>query len=78
MTKVYLLWHIHGVSDGEDNEKLIGVYATEADATEAVGRLREKPGFKDFPGGFQIAPCAINRDGWSEGFISASDALSQQ
>jgi len=40
VTSVHLLWHVHN-----DDEKLIGVYATNADAVDAKERLRQKPGF---------------------------------
>jgi hypothetical protein len=49
---------------------LIGVYRTEADAKAAIERLRMKPGFADLPHGFQICPDRLNRDGWTEGFVS--------
>src|SRR2546425_1662565 len=39
---VYLLWHVHG-----DDEKIIGVYATEGDAAAAIGRLKPRLGFAD-------------------------------
>ena len=78
VTQVYLLWHVHEAANAEDDEKLIGVYATEVDAMSAVNRLRQKPGFKDFPQGFQIVKYIINRDGWTEGFISAAEGLNQE
>jgi hypothetical protein len=37
---VHLLWHVHD----DDDEKLIGVYATNADAVAAKERLKQKPG----------------------------------
>ncbi len=77
MTKVYLLWHVHEVAGSEDEEKLIGVYATEADAMGAIDRLRDKPGFKDLPEGFQIVRYTINKDHWQEGFVSFAGALKQ-
>ncbi len=67
MATVHLLWHIREVS-GEDDEKLIGVYSMKEGATAAVERLRQKPGFKDFPDCFQIFEYVVDQDGWSEGF----------
>ena len=40
---VYLLWH----TDAHGDEKLIGVYRTEADALAAIERIKVKPGFSD-------------------------------
>ncbi|HEV8681129.1 MAG TPA: hypothetical protein VGQ90_17260 [Stellaceae bacterium] len=75
MTKVYFLWHVHEVAGAGDDEKLIGVYATEADAMGAIDRLRHQPGFKDFPEGFQIVSYTMNADHWREGFISVVEAM---
>ncbi len=67
---VFLLWHVHG-----DDEKLIGVYRTHADAEVAQIRLRDKPGFRDTPQGFEIHPYELGRDGWTEGFIGWAESL---
>jgi hypothetical protein len=63
---VFLLWHVHQ-RDGNDEESLIGVYCTEADANAAIERLRSKSGFVDAPEGFQINRYELNRDHWGEG-----------
>jgi hypothetical protein len=39
MTHVYVLQHVHAAPNGEEDVKLIGVYATEADAQAALSRL---------------------------------------
>ena len=66
---VRLLWFVREREDGEDTELLIGVYGTEQDAKAAIGRLRDKPGFAEFPQGFQTAQYAINEDHWTQGFV---------
>ena len=53
MDLVYILWHKHPTGAGENNEKFIGVYASEEAAKEAQCRLLEKPGFSSFPEGFR-------------------------
>lgn len=68
---VQLLWFVREREDGEDIELLIGVYGTERDASAAIGRLRDKPGFADFPQGFVTARYDINEDHWTEGFVKA-------
>jgi homoserine kinase type II len=73
MELVFLLWHVREVQDGDDHELLIGVYKTEQDANAAIERLRQKPGFIDYPNGFQIHPRELNRDGWTEGFVLTTD-----
>jgi hypothetical protein len=64
VTSVHLLWHVHN-----DDEKLIGVYATNADAVAAEERLRQKPGFVDTPEGFEIHEYQLNQDHWAEGYV---------
>ncbi len=61
---VYLLWH----TDAYGDEKLIGVYRTEADAHAALERTDAKPGFSDKGGLFEIADYRLNKDHWTEGF----------
>jgi hypothetical protein len=58
---VFLLWHICHLADGNDDEKLIGVYQTEDEARAAIGRLRDKPGFSQTPDGFQIVSYTLMR-----------------
>ena len=70
MEAVYLLWHVHALREGEADEKLIGVYRTESDAKGAIDRLRNQPGFRDVPEGFQIVRYELNRDHWTEGYVT--------
>jgi len=73
MTKVYVLWHVH-TDDDVDDEKLIGIYSAEEKAKEAIERLKAKPGFRDYPDGFEIHDDVVDRDSWTEGFISFEQA----
>lgn len=69
MNKVYLLYHIH--IDGEDEDaKLIGIYTSYELAEEAIERVKDKPGFIDFPEEFSIFSHELNRDGWVDGFVA--------
>ena len=70
MATVFLLWHVHKLTEETDDEKLIGVYSTEARAVEARGRVAAQPGFRDLPEGFEIHPYELDRDGWTEGFVT--------
>jgi len=70
MDTVVLLWHIHRLPDDNDDCKLIGAYRTEADARAAIERLRDKPGFKELPEGFEYYTYVLNRDGWTEGYVT--------
>jgi hypothetical protein len=55
----------------DEDETLIGVYRTRADAEAAILRVREKPGFSAEPEGFQICEYSLNKDHWTEGFVEA-------
>ena len=54
------------------DEKLIGIYSSENDAQEAIKRIKTKPGFRDFPDGFQIDEYEIGKDNWPEGFVTVT------
>ena len=80
MEYIWALWHFKigaGVEPDIDDEaqsaKDIGFYTTEAKATAAILRLRDQPGFRDWPGGFRIFHTPLDRDGWTDGFISWDD-----
>jgi hypothetical protein len=67
MNSVVLLWHVHEIN-GEEDSKLIGVYASEPDAIAAIDRLKGKPGFAQTADGFQYERYLLNSDHWTEGF----------
>lgn len=64
------LWHER--YDGrQDHEKLLGVYSTSERAEAAQALLRDKPGFRDYPDGFEIFTSnRMDGTGWEEGFVS--------
>lgn len=70
MKFVYLLWHMREPGNNE-TAKLIGVSRSEDDAHAATARLRDQSGFRHFPDGFHIDRYEINKDHWTEGFVTA-------
>jgi hypothetical protein len=64
--RVFLLQHQE--PDSEDF-KIVGVYASEAEAKAAIDRLKGKPGFCDFPEWFVIEAYDLNSDQWADGFV---------
>lgn len=75
MEFVYLVWHTHTFpvdSDEEpyENVKLLGVYSTEAKATDRIEVAKLLPGFREQPEGFVIGRNVIDRDEWTEGFVT--------
>lgn len=72
--QVVLLWHVHPLGDGQDDEKLIGVYSTEELAQRAIERRRDQPGFREWPEGFQLHSYSVDDDsGWPEGYLTVCD-----
>jgi len=69
MAQVFLLWHRRPLGDDETDEKLLGVYSSEARAAERIEAARSAPGFADFPDDFLIDPYVIDGDEWAEGFV---------
>src|ERR1700722_12436903 len=70
VAEVYLLWHVHELPSGDDNAKLIGVYASSDDAESARKRVCGQPGFRGSPEGFHIDRYEVGRDNWTEGFVT--------
>jgi hypothetical protein len=52
MNVVLLLWHSHAIEDCATDDKLIGVYSSEAEAEAAKARKLQYEGFRDEPDGF--------------------------
>ena len=80
MQKVYLLFHQFEFrntrdQDLENRAKLIGAYGSEDDARSAIARIKDQPGFREFPEGFVIDAYTLNHDNWSQGFIGWEEAL---
>ena len=70
MDTVYDLWFIREYEHREDTELQIGIYASEADALAAIDTLKDKPGFCNYPEGFDIIPTKLGITGWQGGFVT--------
>lgn len=70
MQKVYLLWHNHTFDDGREDDKLLGVYESEAAAVAAKARVAHQPGFIENTEGFCISPYELNKDNWTSGYVT--------
>jgi hypothetical protein len=53
----------------------IGVYRTESDAQAAIERLAIQPGFVDLPEGFQFCAYQLNKDHWTEGYVTIKHGI---
>ncbi len=65
---VYVLFHINKLN--EDDSKLLGVYSSKENAQKAKKRMKTLPGFKDSPNSFLIDKYELNKDNWTDGFIT--------
>ena len=66
---VWLVWFEQEQSEGEDIELLIGVYRSEEAAKDAIDRVKNRPGFRDYPKGLGVHEYKLDQDHWIEGFI---------
>ena len=82
MESVFVVQHLHLLASGEEDVKFIGVYRSLESARAAVMRLRDQPGFKEHPRivepdvdddeqGFHIDRYPLDKDHWSEGYVTA-------
>ena len=81
MQSVFVVQHLHILPGGEEDVKFIGVYRSFEAACSAVERLRSQPGFRDHPRivdpqentdvqGFHIQEYRLDKDHWSEGYVT--------
>lgn len=81
MESVFVVQHLHVLSDGTDDVKFVGVYRTRGTAQAAVERLNGLPGFCDHPdlvdptscndrNGFYIDEYQVDIDHWTEGYVT--------
>jgi hypothetical protein len=66
---VHLLWFAREMPEEDDIELLIGVYSSNDEARAAIERMKDKPGFADFPQGFEVCSYSLDSDHWTDGFV---------
>ena len=70
MNTIYLLWFVQEHEEGEDTELLIGAFRTKESANVTVEQVKDQPGFRDYPQGFQVHEYELDKlASWSEGFV---------
>ena len=71
---VFMLWHVNELRDDfgiHDEEKLIGVFSSEATARGAIQQLKDQEGFRDLPlSCFEIHQTKVDQVGWKDGFAT--------
>jgi hypothetical protein len=73
MGTVFILHHDY--EPGDDHVKLLGAFSTKQSALAAIRKYRELPGFSEYPDGFTIDEYELDKEEWTEGFISIAEAL---
>ncbi|MFJ4653885.1 SPOR domain-containing protein [Nocardia sp. NPDC088792] len=73
MSSVFLVNHEYELNEGEDEIKRIGIYSSEAEAKNAIERLRQQPGFRDRQDCFVIHRYDIDKDYWTEGYDNSGE-----
>lgn len=66
----YELWHMRFDDEDRDYDKLLGIYSMEEKAEQGLALLRDKPGFRDHPDGFEINEGPMNKTDMTEGFLT--------
>lgn len=74
MTIVYDLWFTREYDEREDTELHIGIFANRVDAEAAIEALKGKPGFREYPEGFEAHEVVLGQTGWRDGFITTIGA----
>ncbi|MGO8800357.1 MAG: hypothetical protein ACLQE9_11835 [Roseiarcus sp.] len=69
MDTLFTLDHVYEPKEGGEEIKRIGIYTSEEKAKAAMERARARPGFLEYPEGFEINEVKLDTDGWTEGFI---------
>jgi hypothetical protein len=67
---VFVVQHVHELSEDDKDVKFIGVYSTDEEARAAVARLSLQPGFRETSGGFHVSRYTVDQDHWTEGFVT--------
>ena len=68
MQKVYELHDTRDKGTADENDKKIGTYDSYQLAKDAINRIKDKPGFIDYPNDFYIDEYIIDKDYWIDGF----------
>ena len=81
MKSVFLLEHVHVITEDNIDVKTIAIYSSEKNALDAIERLKNQPGFLDYPklldptkddeeSGFCLGEYELGKDHWAEGYAT--------
>jgi len=66
----YGLWHRRTDEERRDHDKLLGIYSRRERAELGLALMRGKPGFREYPEGFEINEGTVDRTYMTEGFVT--------
>ncbi|MBL4600074.1 MAG: hypothetical protein JKX93_13980 [Rhizobiaceae bacterium] len=69
---IYVLSHIRPLPDGEEEDRLIGIYSSKERTELRKRQLQGQPPFSDAPNEFYLSRGKIGaeEEGWPEGYIT--------
>ena len=70
--QVFVVQHVRGIDGASSDVKLVGVYASEEDANNAVVALTNQPGFGGHKDCFTVDPYELGSTHWRESFVATS------
>ena len=65
---VYILFHINKLND--EDSKIVEVYSSKVNAQKAKKKMKTLPGFKDSPNSFILDKYELDKEYWTDGFIT--------
>ncbi|MBX7457819.1 hypothetical protein K3152_06135 [Qipengyuania sp. 1NDH17] len=71
LKSIFQVYYEREYEHRDNTELVIGFYKSREEAEQVVSKLVSKPGFKDYPEGFEIDEIRFGlAAGWEEGFYS--------
>lgn len=70
MSSVFHLTHTHEQPCGCDETKDLGTYSTQENGVKATARAMKLPGFRDHHEGFHLQEVVLDKDEWTDGFVT--------
>jgi hypothetical protein len=65
---VFVVMHELPYDDGHEDTRMIGIFSTARRARDAVRKVHNKPGFRQYKRGFDVSKCLVDHPQWTEGF----------
>jgi hypothetical protein len=70
MKSVFLLQHSYERTEDCEETKIIGIFSSKEKVEECIKKFKELDGFKDYPDCFFVDEYEIDKENWTEGFVT--------